>query len=186
MTLIPDDKIREMQERVEKATPGQWDVDVRCDGSNVDMFPEDNEDYVLAEFNGCVDPNDGYNNAVFAAHARADIPKLLAERKELLSERDRLAGIVEKLAKQTNANLADGSSDACCLCGYNLEYAESRSIEVHAADCPYRRAVEWQEEQREEESLSEAKDIEAVMFQAFDKLCKEWWRQLPAAPVEGK
>lgn len=176
MTLIPDDKIREMQERVEKATPGPWthnhfDAPIgdtgdyeHCDRLEAKQA-SGNIKWIADDWGG---QNKSCENFDFIAHARTDIPKLLAERKELLAERDRLiaiindqkhelvvqeecrternrlAGIVEALTeKEPMWWSPTNRENRCVLCG-----ARSTSIGTHHhEECPYRQAREWQAEQ---------------------------------------
>jgi hypothetical protein len=90
---IPDDRIREMQERVEKATPGPWtttkptrDEDGFAKGVAVAGTP--GRQIIYAHPPGGSYP---YNDCNFIAHARTDLADLLRERKDLLAERGRLS-----------------------------------------------------------------------------------------------
>lgn len=95
-----------IQERAEKATEGPWVQDV--------LLVRDDENGVLRTIAHCTRwynaqprPEEAEANAEFIAHARQDIPDLLAEVSRLtaaLEERDKT---IEQLVEQLHAGLAD-------------------------------------------------------------------------------
>jgi hypothetical protein len=132
MTLLPDDRIQQMRERVEKATPGMLIVERCYDGARtVCQMRHPNEllcvNMEQAQFRGGPWEKTEANAELFA-NARTDLADLLRERKELLAERDRLAELLGELIE----------------CTPNCDCPDAFKLKDHSADCPYRRAVEWQ------------------------------------------
>lgn len=87
------DELTKIRERVEKATEGPWEVDERQSHNNVRLRGRRNSRrnfYTNAD-------HDGFLDADFIAHAREDVPRLLAE--------------VERLNKLVEYYAYDASSD---------------------------------------------------------------------------
>lgn len=81
-----NDRIEEIKARCEVTTPGRWkweaDILLTSDPTHLVLKPYyDDDDYTITI---CVMPED----AEFIAHAREDIPFLLAEIERLTAERD--------------------------------------------------------------------------------------------------
>lgn len=94
MTTLPD-KLREIEERCEKATEGpwfydwgNWEIESRSDSSFrtsvCSMTPEDRLSCDGQEQN----PVDSSDDGEFIAHARTDIPKLLKVIEKLMEQRN--------------------------------------------------------------------------------------------------
>ena len=97
---LSDDELRAMEERAERATPGPWGVD----GNDCAVeTPADG-----ADGNVCLVRPRRAANADFIAHARTDLPRLLAEVRALREENGRLRQIV-------------GEPIACRQCGVEVE-----------------------------------------------------------------
>jgi hypothetical protein len=126
MKRIPDERLKQMRERLEKATPGP----------HTPLWVPSGMPTACCHF-GIVRP-DGIevvrlwerSDVEFYAHARLDMDRLL-------DERDTLAGIVEKLAC---CDIPE--HERCRLCDAFI--SDDSKIELHKPNCPYRRAVEWQ------------------------------------------
>lgn len=89
---MTDDKLAAIEQRVQAATPGPWhapglgEVHTDHDAGVFIRRDEDGEgDPIVADF--CSYPN-WEGNAEFIAHAREDVPALLAEVRRLRAERD--------------------------------------------------------------------------------------------------
>lgn len=97
---MTDPEIKLIEERTEKATPGEWDragMRITTNRGIIAYIPAPDIDGVFERS----------ENLEFIAHARTDIPALLDERKELkaeirrLQEREReLEGDRERLAEE--------------------------------------------------------------------------------------
>jgi hypothetical protein len=70
---MTDDRLKEIKERLEKATPGKW----RADRNTVDFGPPTGSPFAVLHSDA--DPSNTTNDADFIAHSREDIPYLLAE-----------------------------------------------------------------------------------------------------------
>lgn len=130
-----DERIAEIREREQDATPGPWacyeptppDPD---DGLWV-MYetPEDGWVHTITHGDNCFTEDDAH----FVAHARDDIPYLLTRIDALTTERDdlaaRLAGVMEAVVGRFN----DRSAWQCAIC---LAWSTvSRGAVVHDGDC---------------------------------------------------
>jgi hypothetical protein len=124
MTTDRASRLRAIEERCEKATPGEWSGDrVKCEGeygsgedihSGFDGFQiiADNGDVLVDTTNstaacieeewdedGCVATDIvGYANANFIAHSRQDIPYLLTELRLSEERQKEMAGLMEEAA----------------------------------------------------------------------------------------
>lgn len=78
--MLTDERLAEIRARCDAATPGLWEVIVK--GNTV-------QSHAIPGVCSGISPKSG--NAAFVAHARADIPALLAEVERLRQERDDLA-----------------------------------------------------------------------------------------------
>lgn len=87
-----------IKKRAEAATPGPWDVADKYDKEQswpwVIAFDGDAEPWWVAECAIDITPTDGVDNAQFIAHARSDVPALVAE--------------VEKLRGRLEAEFGEG------------------------------------------------------------------------------
>lgn len=94
----------EIKARAEKATPGPWEVDYNEPFSSdiVGIFQEEQERYIVKlEEQDETDYPTTRDDADFIAHAREDIPALIAEVERLTAENADLKSIISpvKLAK---------------------------------------------------------------------------------------
>jgi hypothetical protein len=88
-TMLTAQALREIEERAEKATPGPWKTHLVDDTS---VVTEDGADVCATCDSSQAEREDGYNveyermeaDAAFIAHARTDIPALIADRKALV------------------------------------------------------------------------------------------------------
>ena len=78
---LSDERLAEIEARAAAATPGPWEADGEPNNRIVWCGPEDRVCFMTS--NGR-----GVENGDFIAHARDDIPALLAELKELRAERE--------------------------------------------------------------------------------------------------
>lgn len=95
MTKLTKQQIEAIRKRAEAATEGPWEVEVLGESDEVYVFGKDGDTCVYCiEFPYCKAID--VNNAKFIAHAREDIPKLLAEidrlRSQLAENEEVLAG----------------------------------------------------------------------------------------------
>lgn len=89
MKRLTDEELTQIKERAEKATKGPWDVDVP-----VDYCTNCKNEYEIVQSELFLAPIvaelRNREDAEFIAHAREDIPKLLAEIESLKKENKRL------------------------------------------------------------------------------------------------
>jgi hypothetical protein len=122
------DRVEEIQQRVEKATPGPWFAKHRA----VDCCEHDDECCGLGlEIEG---PPEATNrgqfyrgaDAAFIAHAREDIPWLLAEVERLSREREPqdLTELRARFAEERREKLARGNPDAAQALGLAAKLEE--------------------------------------------------------------
>lgn len=83
--MLSKEQLQAIRERCEAATPGEWKVSVDY------VYKIDGDREILIA--DC--PN--VHDAAFVAHAREDIPALLAEVERLEEENQRLRGALEKI-----------------------------------------------------------------------------------------
>jgi hypothetical protein len=88
----------EIRERAEAATPGPWTVE--ADRQRLHRYVLDADGLVYIDF-GYVG-NRTQDDAEFTAHARADVPALLAELAAVRAERDELQARSRRLIEQWN------------------------------------------------------------------------------------
>lgn len=112
---LTDEELAEIRERAEKATAGKWRVDYGVTAYDRTVTTESFE--ILCEN---VSPKD----AEFIAHAREDIPKLLAEIERLKSEYDHLKIHIEN------------SEATCEICGdYFMPNVDSEETLYYCGNC---------------------------------------------------
>lgn len=83
---MSSDRLARIKERAEKATPGGWEWDEGDPGALMARFPDQDDPAVEALVN--VGRVVRRVDAEFIAHARSDVPWLLAEVERLAAERD--------------------------------------------------------------------------------------------------
>lgn len=92
---MKEEKLCEIEQRAEKATQGPWETDAHYPPNNV--YCDDSTGSIIAECPVCGvlrNPLNTKNNADFIAHARQDIPDLLAYCRELKTEDTRLRKVL--------------------------------------------------------------------------------------------
>lgn len=87
MEILSEEKIEEIRKRSQASRPGPWKSNIEgrdhYSGSNFIMVPGDSSEMTTLEFSGKVTEAD----QDFIAHAREDIPALIAEIERLRSGR---------------------------------------------------------------------------------------------------
>ena len=102
--MLTPERLKEIKQRAERATKGPWGVRHLCSGCT----PEDDEGAGLGlELIGPPQPwLEGQfaraADAQFCAHARDDIPDLVAEVERLWELRDELRGLIDFLRRQAD------------------------------------------------------------------------------------
>jgi len=122
--------------RCKNATPGQWVFqDYRGSGGFIRAGQE-----ALAQMWNCRDEEDYTNataNGAFIAHARADVPDLLAALTAAEAENARLREALERSAIQRDWF----GNRALYVCGICHDVAGEKALVKHADDCPLARAA---------------------------------------------
>lgn len=129
--------------RLEAATPGPWHED-RALGS-YEYRLHDHDGYRMLSVDD-TSPNQAYANAVFAAHARTDVERLLAALDEARAEVARLSGpfpcCVHCQEDPVHAVDRDEHSVECRTCGTG---AEARALAAESALAAVQQVVEQAE-----------------------------------------
>jgi hypothetical protein len=128
--------LQEIKEREAKATPGPWeylpgefnydDEAENHPGSIHQVETGDNRGWWIAAIEELFE-GQTLANADFIAHAREDIPALVAE--------------VERLQAE-NKRLKESLADSLCNCGYILPSRIALDPANHSVNCAYTRAME--------------------------------------------
>ena len=118
---MENQRIKEIRELCERATPGPWETD-RPDGT-----------YVVSGTGFNVAMTRKRDDATFIAHSRSDIPFLISELDRVTKERDAtIRWIKENAGCEECANFRGNETGKACYCGEpcnNGEYFEWRGIE---------------------------------------------------------
>ena len=126
---MTENELNEIEERANAATPGKWDYVL---SAFINKDAKDDQPYGVrprgADFYWGYDSKEDAN---FIAHAREDIPALIAEVRQLRAEREVL--IVQRNALSRVINYCP-----------DAEYGCVREI-LHWADCSHDNAVCWLE-----------------------------------------
>ena len=119
--MIPDERMAEIEKRCEAATDGPWEAEPSCAGGSYGWWVAgyDYGTYRDADF-------EREEDARFVAHARTDLPDLLAAYKELRAEKD---------ATCTWTETADGQYET--ECGHVYEFEHCDPAENRQAYCGY-------------------------------------------------
>lgn len=103
---MTDDQLRAIEARADAATPGPWVADSNIYGKGKlvccrnGSLPKGDRVAEVLELLAGLDSDSAIANALFIAHARADIPALVAEVRRLREQVDALAELGKDLAKQ--------------------------------------------------------------------------------------
>lgn len=124
------DRLAEIKARAEKATPGPWE-----DGPPAwyrgRTNPEHGKRPITAGAEGTLANVYGAGNAAFVAHAREDIPYLLARIAALEAERDDLKDLARKGLSECPMCLWPGPPDrvgyVCPCCGFEEGFDDVRT-----------------------------------------------------------
>ena len=133
---MPDLNLDEIEKRYEKATPGEWgwsqqacyhtSPGIAIYSGTLSGKKSIRIASIRQQANTVLPKEQREANADFIAHARADIPALVAEVKRLREERGMPMANVEKLIREA---IADGREEAARLC-------EARAVELIAEGHP--------------------------------------------------
>jgi hypothetical protein len=106
--MLSDERLREIRERAEKAGFSPWSFEPGHVGTTSECLYIGNRSYNTAMVPGYADHPGNIANASFIAHARQDIPDLLAEIDRLKAE---LNGAYERAAKVADDDAEDDWTD---------------------------------------------------------------------------
>jgi hypothetical protein len=134
---MTDEELAAIRERVEVATPGPWEYD---DQSLPSIYILSGADTIAAVWRSDSGDSNGQPNAKFIAHARDDVPTLLAELDRLREWEEKSRPIVEAMAYLQPIRERGAFGDWCGVCYAYLPDQEvggdlTKQIE-HASDCP--------------------------------------------------
>jgi hypothetical protein len=137
--MTPAERLAAIRERMEKATKGRWYVKYGCDLCAqippAERQPWQQAGYVLLAQIGSpsnpssvTDPHEAVKaerdaNAEFLAHARADIPWLLAQ----LAERE---GLIRELVAWVDSKGVEGAFVMAAIHGYTCQPEESDAAQA--------------------------------------------------------
>jgi len=116
---MTDKELDAIEARANAATDGPWSWD--CGDAGIDesqkyctvSAEDDTGDFAIAEINDMYPPDGGRSNARFIAHAREDVPDLVAEVKRLGSE---LGAAFDLLRETLQWDEGYGENCACASC----------------------------------------------------------------------
>lgn len=126
---MTEDELVQIEQRAGAATAGPWHLAMHCD--------EHGEDATRANVEaGAVDVANGVLNddAAFIAHARGDVPALVAEVR-------RLRGLVQSAEWKNCDGNVSGCSSACPWCEAEYVRADG-AVGAHEPTCPAFPSVE--------------------------------------------
>jgi hypothetical protein len=153
------DRTDKIRERAEKATPGPWRHEDDHEGSTMGFVGAQHPEYPTITtriFDVCGDSGQAYEDAQFIAHARTDIPYLLAEVSSLESQ-----------LKQAQEELAKWKYAAGRITNVSVKFSTKLSETLNRAESAESRLQAVSQALRSEIELADHREVEAAC-QDFD------------------